>query len=93
MGVLLCTEWAWDRQAFQGGSAPYIKLEGSCIIGMCMTLYLRQGLSHMIIISHQLLRHSPHQRLPMKEVLQQPWILNNADKSRIPKQASNRHIN
>ncbi len=33
----------------------------------------------------QLLRHSPHRRLPLVDVLTHPWIIANADSARLPR--------
>ena len=33
----------------------------------------------------QLLQHNPSRRLPLREVLKHPWIIENADPTRIPK--------
>ena len=42
----------------------------------------------IILSLMQLLQHNPSRRLPLREVLKHPWIIENADPTRIPKPPS-----
>lgn len=45
-------------------------------------------LTLIVTFSLQLLQHNPSRRLPLREVLKHPWIIENADPTRVPKPQS-----
>ena len=53
-------------------------------------LYPSEGKDHSLhycLSPWQLLQHNPSRRLPLLEVLKHPWIIENADLTRVPKLA------